>query len=101
MAKTSKLAMNKRRQKLAKKHLEKREALRKIVKDPNSSFEQQQEAMMALQALPRNSSPNRVRNRCEVTGRPRAFYRDFKMSRIALRDHGLRGEIPGLTKASW
>ncbi|MEO1483744.1 MAG: 30S ribosomal protein S14 [Myxococcota bacterium] len=101
MAKTSKLMMNKKRQKLAKRYAEKREALRKIVRDPNASFEEQQNAMFALQKLPRNSAPNRVRNRCEVSGRPRAFYRDFKMSRIALRDHGLRGEIPGLTKASW
>ncbi|MEM6531919.1 MAG: 30S ribosomal protein S14 [Myxococcota bacterium] len=101
MAKTSKLMMNKKRQKLAKRFAAKREALRKIVRDPNASFEDQQDAMFALQKLPRNSSPNRVRNRCEVSGRPRAFYRDFKMSRIALREHGLRGEIPGLTKASW
>lgn len=101
MAKKSQLAMNKRRRKLAQKYQAKRDALKKIVRDPNASFDQQQEAMMALQKLPRNSSPNRYRNRCEVSGRPRAVYRDFKMSRIALRDHGLRGEIPGLTKASW
>ncbi|MEL6544936.1 MAG: 30S ribosomal protein S14 [Myxococcota bacterium] len=101
MAKKSKLAMNKRRLKMAAKYQEKRDALKKVVTDPNASFEEQQDAMMALQKLPRNSSPNRYRNRCEVSGRPRAVYRDFKMSRIALRDHGLRGEIPGLTKASW
>lgn len=101
MAKTSKLMMNKKRKKLAKQYSAKREALRKVVRDANASFEDQQNAMFALQKLPRNSSPNRVRNRCEVSGRPRAFYRDFSMSRIALREHGLKGEIPGLTKASW
>lgn len=101
MAKKSKLAMNKRRRKMAKAYDEKRRALTAIVSDQGKSFDERQEAMLALQALPRNGNPTRVVNRCEVTGRPRGFYRDFKMSRIALRDFGLRGEIPGLTKASW
>lgn len=101
MAKKSKLAMNNRRKTLVKSYDAKRRALRDQVRDPNASFEEQQAAMLALQALPRNANPTRVRNRCQVTGRPRGVYRDFNMSRIAIRDHGLRGEIPGLTKSSW
>lgn len=79
----------------------KRAELRKIIKSPNTSDEDREEAVIKLQKLPRNSSAVRFRNRCRVTGRPRAFYRKFEMSRIALRELGLRGEIAGLTKASW
>lgn len=101
MAKTSKIEMNKRRKKMAAQYDERRKALKATMKDPKSTFEQRLEAMLKLQAIPRNANPVRYRNRCEISGRPRGFYRDFKMSRIALRDHGLAGEIPGLTKSSW
>ncbi|MEM1417842.1 MAG: 30S ribosomal protein S14 [Myxococcota bacterium] len=101
MASKAKIARNKHREKLAAKYAKKRKQLKKIVSDPNASMEAKYEAIEALQKLPRNSSPVRIRNRCQVTGRPRAYYRKFAMSRIALRDLGLRGEIPGLTKSSW
>ncbi|HJK89539.1 MAG TPA: 30S ribosomal protein S14 [Polyangiaceae bacterium LLY-WYZ-15_(1-7)] len=101
MATKAKIASNEKRKKLADKFYAKRQKLKKIVSDPNASDEEKDEAMYKLQQLPRNSSPTRVRNRCAVTGRPRAYYRKFGLSRIALRQLGLAGEIPGLTKSSW
>ena len=101
MAKKSKIAKNEQRKALVAKYAEKRAALKAKVKDPKVSFAEKQEAMVALQKLPRNSNPIRVRNRCVVSGRPRGYYRKFGLSRIALRELALRGELPGVTKASW
>ena len=101
MASKAKIANNLKRKKLAAKYAEKRAELKRIILSPNSSDEERDDAVIALQKLPRNASPIRIRNRCEVTGRPRAYYRKFGMSRIALRELGLQGQIPGLTKSSW
>ena len=101
MAKVSAVQKNKRRERLVKKYASKRARLKAIAKDKNMSVEEQFAARLKLAALPRNSSPNRIRNRCEVTGRPRGYYRKFHMSRIALRELGSQGLIPGLVKSSW
>ncbi len=101
MAKKGKIEHNNKRRAIIDRYAAKRAELRKIIKSPNTSDEDREEAVIKLQKLPRNSSAVRFRNRCRVTGRPRAFYRKFEMSRIALRELGLRGEIAGLTKASW
>lgn len=101
MASKAKIAMNERKRKLVAKYAEKRASLKAIIRDPNVSFEEKEKAQAAMQKLPRSSSPVRVRNRCRVTGRPRGYYRKFQMSRIALRELGLQGEVPGLTKSSW
>ena len=101
MAKTSKLARNAQRKELVARYAERRAALQAIIKNPNTSPDARAEAYAKLRKLPRNSAANRIRNRCEVTGRPRAFYRKLKMSRIALRELGNLGQIPGLTKSSW
>ncbi|MFZ4071131.1 MAG: 30S ribosomal protein S14 [Caulobacterales bacterium] len=101
MAKTSSVERNEKRRKLAKKYSGKRERLKKIALDDSLPLEERYDARMKLAQLPRNSSPNRVRNRCEITGRPRAFYRKLKMSRIALRELASRGQIPGMVKSSW
>jgi small subunit ribosomal protein S14 len=101
MAKTSAIEKNKRRMKLAKQFADKRARLKAIAKDPSVSPEDQFAARLKLAELPRNSSKVRVRNRCEMTGRPRAFYRKFKLSRVTLRDLASNGQIPGMTKSSW
>jgi small subunit ribosomal protein S14 len=101
MAKTSSIEKNKKRQKLAKQFSAKRAALKAQSRDKNLSPEQRFTAQLKLAELPRNSSPDRVRNRCEVTGRPRAYYRKLRMSRIALRELGNFGQIPGMVKSSW
>ena len=101
MAKTSMINREKRREKLVKKYAAKREQLKAIITNPESSFEEQQEAMFALQKLPRDSSPARQRNRCRISGRPRGFYRKFGLSRNKLREAAMRGDVPGLRKASW
>lgn len=101
MAKKSSLQRNAKRQRLVDQYAEKRAAIKAVFKDPNSSAEERFKATLNLAALPRNSSPVRVRNRCELTGRPRGNYRKFKLCRIALRDLALRGEIPGMVKSSW
>lgn len=101
MAKTSKIVMNERRRKLAARYAARRAELKEIIRSPNSTDEEREAAQFKLSALPRNSNPTRIRNRCRVTGRPRGYYRKFDMSRISLRDLGLAGKIPGLTKASW
>ena len=101
MAKTSAIEKNKRRAKLAKQYGAKRAKLKALVMDQKSSMEERFAAQLKLSAMPRNSAPSRVRNRCEVTGRPRAYYRKLKLSRIALRELGNFGEIPGLVKSSW
>ena len=101
MARKAKIESNKKRAKLAKKFGPLRAELRNKVKNENLSDEERFEAMVKLQSLPRNSAEIRVRNRCELTGRPRAFYRKFKLSRIAFRELAHRGMIPGVTKSSW
>jgi small subunit ribosomal protein S14 len=101
MAKKSSVEKNKHRMKLVKQFSGRRERLKKIANDETLSMEERFEARLKLAELPRNSSPGRIRNRCEVTGRPRAFTRKMKMSRIALRELGSKGLIPGLVKSSW
>jgi small subunit ribosomal protein S14 len=101
MAKTSSIEKNKRRQKLSKRFSAKRAALKALTKNQSIPIEQRFAAQLKLAELPRNSSPGRVRNRCEVTGRPRGYYRKMRMSRIALRELGNFGQIPGLVKSSW
>lgn len=101
MAKKSKIARNNQRKDVVAKYAERRAALKAIIKNPRSTPEQVDEAVIALQKLPRDSSATRVRNRCNLTGRPRAYYRKFGLSRIALRELALAGEIPGVVKASW
>ena len=101
MAKKSAVNRNEHVKKLVAKYAAKREALKAIANDESLPLEERFEARLKLAALPRNSAPNRIRNRCEVTGRPRAYYRKLKMSRVALRELGNMGQIPGLTKSSW
>jgi small subunit ribosomal protein S14 len=101
MAKTSSIEKNNKRKKLAEQFAGKRAALKAQTKDQSIPIEQRFAAQLKLAELPRNSAPNRVRNRCEVTGRPRAYYRKMRMSRIALRELGNFGQIPGLVKSSW
>ena len=101
MAKKSSIEKNKRRIKLVKSFAGRRERLKAIANNDALSMEERFEARLKLSELPRNSSPVRIRNRCEITGRPRAFNRKLKMSRIALRELGSKGLIPGLVKSSW
>ncbi len=101
MAKTSAIEKNKRRAKLAKKFGAKRAKLKAITKDQSASMEVRFSAQLKLAELPRNSSPGRYRNRCEFSGRPRGVYRKTKLSRIAMREFGNLGQIPGLVKSSW
>ncbi len=101
MATLAKLITNDKRRKLTAKFFEQRQKLKAIVSSTKASPEDKDKARNKLAALPRNSSRIRIRNRCGITGRPRGFLRRFKMSRIALRDYGLRGDIPGLIKSSW
>ena len=101
MAKTSAIEKNKRRAKMVGKFANRRKVLKAIIMDKDKPIEERFRAQLRLAQLPRNSASNRVRNRCEVTGRPRAYYRKLKMSRIALRELGSRGQIPGLVKSSW
>jgi small subunit ribosomal protein S14 len=101
MAKTSSIEKNKRRMRLTKQYAGRRSKLRAIARDKNVSMEERFAATLKLAELPRNSAEVRIRNRCEITGRPRAYYRKLKMSRIALRDLGSKGLIPGLVKSSW
>lgn len=101
MASKAKVARNQRRRKIAAKYAEKRAELKKIIADPEASDEAKDEAQAAMQKMPRDASATRIRNRCAVTGRPRGYYRKFGLSRIALRELGLNGEVPGLTKSSW
>ena len=101
MAKLKKKKKNNRRRKMAEKGEAKRAELRKIIADETASDEDRDTAMMKLQKMPRDTSRIRVRNRCEITGRPRGVYRDFKLSRITFRELAHKGMIPGVTKASW
>jgi small subunit ribosomal protein S14 len=101
MAKKSAVNRNEMVKTLVKQYAGKRDALKKIANDDSLPLEDRFEARLKLAELPRNSSATRIRNRCVVTGRPRAFYRKLKMSRIALRDLASIGQIPGMTKSSW
>ena len=101
MAKTSQINRNKKREKLVAQYAVRRAALKAKADDMKVPAEERFEARLKLSELPRNSAPGRIRNRCEVTWRPRAFYRKLKMSRIALRELGSAGQIPGLVKSSW
>ena len=101
MAKISKVVKNERRREMAARYAQRRQALKKIINSPNSSNEQIDEAVMKLQKMPRDASPIRVRNRCSQSGRSRGYLRKFGLSRIALRDLALQGQIPGVVKSSW
>jgi small subunit ribosomal protein S14 len=101
MAKKSAINRNERVRRLVKKFAAKRQALKSTAENEALSLEERFEARLKLAELPRNSAAVRIRNRCEVTGRPRAYYRKLKMSRIALRELGSAGQIPGLVKSSW
>ena len=101
MAKMSSVEKNKKRMKLVKKFETKRKKLKKIVMDKKINLNERFEAALKLAKLPKNSAKNRVRNRCEITGRPHGYYRKLKMSRIAVRDLASMGKIPGMTKSSW
>jgi len=101
MAKTSSVEKNNRRRKLVAQNAAKRRALKAITMDQSKPLEERFQAQLKLAAMPRNGSKTRIRNRCEVTGRPRAYYRKLKMSRIALRELGSLGMVPGLVKSSW
>ena len=101
MAKLSAINKNKRRIKLSDKFYKKRQTLKKIIMDKKITLEERFKAQQKLSKLPRNSAKNRIMNRCEITGRPHGVYRKLKISRIALRQLGLKGKIPGLVKSSW
>jgi small subunit ribosomal protein S14 len=101
MAKKSSVEKNNRRRRMTKAFSGRRARLKEVAQDKTKPMEERFEASLKLAQLPRNSSATRVRNRCEMTGRPRAFYRKHKLSRIALRDLGSKGLIPGLVKSSW
>ena len=101
MAKLSSINKNNRRIKLANKFYEKRKKLKKIIMDKKLPLDERFRAQQKLSKLPRNSAKVRVRNRCQITGRPHAVYRKLKISRIALRKLGLQGKIPGMVKSSW
>ena len=101
MAKLSLINREKKRQRLVEKYKAKRQELQKVINDMAKSEEDRYEARLALQLLPRNSSPTRLRTRCELTGRPRGTYKLFGLGRGKLREIAHKGEIPGLTKASW
>ena len=101
MAKTSSVEKNNHRRKLVDRFAAKRKALKDVIMDQSKPIEERFRAQLKLAAMPRNSAKNRIRNRCEITGRPRAVYRKLGMSRIALRELGNSGIIPGLVKSSW
>lgn len=101
MAKVSMIQRDRRRQRLVRSYAKRRAAARATIKDPNSTLEQRLAAQETLQRMPRDSSPTRLRNRCSITGRPRGYYRRFGLGRNKLREAAMRGDIPGLTKASW
>jgi len=101
MAKTSQIYRDNKRKKLIARYAEQRAELRKILKDANVSIEEKLEVQEAFAKLPRNSCPTRLNRRCEVSGRSKAYYRKFGISRIALRELALRGQLPGVRKSSW
>lgn len=101
MAKKSMINREEKRRKLVAKYAPKREALLAKIRDMSLSEEERMQARLELQQLPRNASPTRLRNRCAITGRPRGTFRKFGLSRNKLREMAFRGEVPGMTKASW
>ncbi|MGY0503669.1 30S ribosomal protein S14 [Luteimonas sp. e5] len=101
MAKTSMINRDLKRAKLARQHGEKREALKKILKSQDATYEEKMEASTKLQKLPRDSSPSRQTSRCALTGRPKGVYSKFGLGRNKLREATMRGDVPGLRKASW
>lgn len=101
MAKLSMIEREKKRTKTVAKYAEKRAKLKAIIANPKTSDEDKWEAQVQLQKLPRDASPVRQQTRCQLTGRPHAVYRKFGLSRIKLREHAMKGDVPGLVKASW
>lgn len=101
MAKKSMIARENKRIKLVAKYEVKRRALKELIRDPNTSFDDKENALLKLQKLPRDSSSSRLRNRCNLTGRPHGVYRKFGLGRNKLREATMRGDVPGLSKASW
>ena len=101
MAKTSQIHRDRRRKQLIEKYAERRAELRARLKDQSASMEEKLEIQKAFSKLPRNSCPTRLKRRCLITGRPRAYYRKFGMSRIAMRELALKGYLPGVRKSSW
>ncbi|MBY8978239.1 30S ribosomal protein S14 [Rhodobacteraceae bacterium NNCM2] len=101
MAKTCMIEREKKRQRLVEKYAAKRAELKEIARNEDLSREERMKARLKLAELPRDSSPTRLHNRCQVSGRPKAYYRKLKMSRIALRDLASIGQIPGMVKSSW
>ena len=101
MAKKSSVEKNNRRRRLSEQYAKKRAELKALALNESLPLEERFDARMKLAKLPRNSAPSRIRNRCEISGRPRAYYRKMRMSRIALREYGSAGMIPGLVKSSW
>ncbi len=101
MAKKSSIEKNNRRITITSKFKNKREELKNLIQDKNTSQEDRFKAVIKLAAMPRNGSKTRIRNRCEISGRPRGYYRRVAMSRIALRTLASKGQVPGMTKASW
>ena len=101
MAKKGKIENNQKRRRMVEAYSPKREELKAITRNQDLPMEDRFAATLKLAEMPRNSAPNRVKNRCEVSGRPKAYYRKLKMSRIALRELGSDGKIPGLVKSSW
>tara|TARA_B100000676_G_scaffold34347_1_gene32402 strand:+ start:278 stop:583 length:306 start_codon:yes stop_codon:yes gene_type:complete len=101
MAKLSSINKNNKRIKMSNRYFKKREKLKKIIMNKKLTLEERFSAQQKLSKLPRNSAKNRVMNRCQITGRPHGVYRKLKISRIALRQLGLQGKIPGLVKSSW
>lgn len=101
MAKKAMIEREKKRRKLVEKYAAKRAALKKIITDESKPMEERFRASLKLAQLPRNSSATRLHNRCQLTGRPHAYYRKLKISRIALRDLGSAGQLPGVVKSSW
>ena len=101
MAKKSMIAKNLNRRRIVARYAEKRKELKAIIKNPKSSLDEKKLALMALEKMPRDANPIRIRNRCNLTGRPRGYYRKFGLSRISLREMANNWKIPGITKASW
>ncbi len=101
MAKKGAIEINEKRKRMARKYASKRKRLLAIARDRSRPIEERFEAQLKLAKLPRNAAPVRIRNRCEISGRPRGYYRKLRMSRIALRELSNKGLIPGMTKASW
>ena len=101
MAKKSMIMRERKRAATVKRYAARRAEYKRVIRDPNSTDDEREVAQLKLQALPRNASPVRLRNRCAVSGRPKGFYRKFGLGRNKLREAAMRGEIPGLSKASW